>query len=227
MTFQELIDEQRSILDDQTGPPYLWTDADLLRYNNKTIDRLAGEAYLITDAATAAVCQIALTLLLGAHYTKSAKIIQIREVTLSGYTLPLTRRDLNWFKSHYPTWRSAAVGTPRMFTEEITTGKITFIPAPDANYTANLVVYRRPLDTEKLLLTAMSTGPVIPEQYHRYILNGVLSQAYGKQDAETFDKNLQLKYEVLFEKDVAKAFRENSLANFSSTTASPHKGFIG
>lgn len=226
MTLQDLFDEQRGILDDE-ATPYLWSDAELLRYNNKTVDRLATDAFLITDAATAAVCQISLTLLLGAHYTKHAKIIKVRECRLTGYTIPLTRVDLPWLQSHFSTWQSVSPSVPRFFSEDLTSGKISFIPAPDAAYTADLIVYRRPLTTELLVLSAMTASPIIDERYHKYILNGVLAQAYGKQDAETFDRNLQLKYEALFQKDINKAFNENMQTTYSNQTVSLHRGFTG
>ena len=226
MTLQDLIDEQRGLLDDEVKP-YLWSDVELLRYNNKVVDRLATEAFLITDAATVAVCQVSLTLLLGAHYTKHAKIAKIRECRLTGYTIPLTRVDLPWLQSHYSTWQSATASLPRYFSEDLMSGKISFIPAPDAAYTANLIVYRRPLTTELLTLATMTASPIIDERYHKYILNGVLAQAYGKQDAETFDRNLQLKHEGLFQKDIDKAFNENMQTTYSNQTVSPHRGFTG
>ena len=226
MTLQDLIDEQRGLLDDGTAP-YLWSDVELLRYNNKAVDRLATDAFLISDAATAAVCQVALTLLLGSHYAKHAKIVKVRECRLTGYTTPLTRVDLPWLQSHYSTWQSAAAALPRYFSEDLTSGKISFIPAPNAAYTANLIVYRRPLTTELLVLSVLTASPIIDERYHKYILNGVLAQAYGKQDAETFDRNLQLKHEALFQKDIDKAFNENMQTTYSNQTVSLHRGFTG
>lgn len=228
MTLQELIDEQRGLLDDEVKP-YLWSDVELLRYNNKAIDRLSTEAFLISDAATAAVCQVALTLILGAHYTKHSKIVKVRECRLTGYTIPLTRVDLPWLQSHLSTWQSMAASTPRFFSEDLTSGKISFIPAPDAAYTANLIVYRRPLTTELLALSpaGLIASPIIDERYHKYILNGVLAQAYAKQDAETFDRNMQLKYEALFQKDIDKAFNENMQSTYSNQTVSLHRGFTG
>jgi hypothetical protein len=227
-TLQELIDEQRGLLDDE-AKPCLWSDVELLRYNNKAVDRLATDAFLISDAATAAVCQVSLTLLLGAHYTKHAKIVKIRECRLTGYTIPMTRADLPWLQSHFPTWQSMDPANPRFFSEDLTSGKISFIPAPDAAYTANLIVYRRPLTTELLALSTagLIASPIIDERYHKYILNGVLAQAYGKQDAETFDRNLQVKHEVLFKKDLDKAFNENMQTTYSNQTVSLHRGFTG
>ena len=226
MTTQDLFDEQRDILDDVESP-YLWKDTELLRYNNKAIDRLAGEAFLITDAATAAVCQVPLTLLLGAHYAKHGKIVKVRNCRLTGNLIPLNRADIPWLEQHFPFWQSAAPSLPRYFSEDITSGKITFIPAPDASYTANLIVYRRPLTTEVLSLATMTASPIIDERYHKYILNGVLAQAYAKQDSETFDRTLQLKYEALFNRDINKAFVENVHSTYSNTTVTLHRGFTG
>lgn len=51
--------------------------------------------------------------------------------------------------------------------------------------------------------------------------------AYGKQDSETFNGNLQAKYEALFQRDIDKAFTQNMQTTYSNQTVSPHRGFIG
>mgnify|MGYP001592050679 CR=1 FL=1 len=224
LTLRDLIDENRDRLDDKTSP-YLWSDKELLGYNNRAIEDLAKGAFLITDSTTSAVCQIALTLAAGASYTKSAKIIRVRECRLTGYSVPLTKVDLPWLQSRYSTWQSATAGRPWYFSEDLTTGKITFIPAPDANYTANLIVYRLPIT--ELALATMAGVPEIPEGYHKYILDGVLAQAYMKQDAETFDRTLAMTHKKIFDANVEKAFRENMQSIYTSQTASPHRGFTG
>jgi len=73
----------------------------------------------------------------------------------------------------------------------------------------------------------MTASPIIDERYHKYILNGVLAQAYAKQDSETFDRNLQLKYEAMFQKDINKAFIENTQSTYSNSTVNLHRGFTG
>lgn len=224
MTLRELLDESRDKLDDKTTP-YLWSDVELLRYINRAIAKLCKGAYLIADSTTVAVCQVALTLLLGAHYTKHAKIILLRSAKLTGYNYPLAHLDETTLEERFPYWQAMNPGIPQVICDDLTSGKLTFIPAPDANYTANLVVYRLPLTD--LVLETTTGSPEIHERYHEYILDGVLYQAYGKQDAETFDRNLELKYEVRFERNIQKAFRENFKDSYSSKTVSLHRGFIG
>jgi hypothetical protein len=189
------------------------------------VNRLAKGAYLISDASTVAVCQISLTLALGSDYTKHTKIIKVRWARLTGYTYPITPVDLNWLEQHYSNWQSADPAVPKYLAEDLTTGKITFIPAPDAAYTANLIVYRLPL--ADLVLTAPTNSPEIPERYHEYILSGILSEAYLKQDAETFDKKLATDYLMIFESQIKKAFRENFMSIGVPTTVNMHKGHVG
>lgn len=224
MTLREILEETRDKLDDKVSP-LLWQDTELLRYCNRAVSRLAKGAYLISDASTVAVCQIALTLALGADYTKHAKILKVRWARLTGYTQPITAVALNWLEQHYYGWQSATPSVPKYLTEDLTTGKITFIPAPDAAYTANLIVYRLPLTD--LVLTALTAAPEIPERYHEYILSGILSEAYLKQDAETFDKKLATDYLMIFESQIKKAFRENFMATSIPTTVNMHLGHVG
>jgi len=224
MTLRDILEETRDKLDDKTAP-FLWSDTEILRFANRSVNRLSKGAYLISDASTVAVCQIALTLALGADYTKHTKIIKVRWARLTGYTQPIQAVDLNWLEQHYSSWQSAAPSVPKYLTEDLTTGKITFIPAPDAVYTANLVVYRLPLTD--LVLTVLTAAPEIPERYHEYILPGILAEAYLKQDAETFDKKLATDYLMIFESQIKKAFRENFMSTGVPTTVNMHRGHVG
>lgn len=224
MNLREILEETRDKLDDRITP-YLWQDTELLRYANRAVDRLARGAYLISDGSTAAVCQIALTATAGSEYNKHAKIIKVRWARLTECTYPITVVSLNWLEQHFYNWQTAKPAVPKYLTEDLTTGKITLIPAPDANYTANLVVYRLPL--VGLSLTAPGSSPEIPERYHEYILSGILAEAYLKQDAETFDKRLATDYLMIFESQIKKAFRENYINIGIPTTVNMHRGHVG
>src|SRR5512138_1318362 len=131
MNLQDILDEARSDLDDTTIP-YLWPNTDLVRYANRVVEILCEKAYLISDESTAPVCQLAI--LSGqASYTKHQKIVLVREIRLIGVTLPLTRVTLSWLQNHRAGWRSETPGQPQVFSEDIESGKVRLIPAPNAN----------------------------------------------------------------------------------------------
>ena len=88
------------------------------------------------------------------------------------------------------------------------------------------MVYRLPL--ADLVLTALTASPEIPERYDgEYIIPGILSEAYLKQDAETFDKKLAMDNLVIFEAKIKKAFRENMMSTGVPTTVNMHRGHVG
>jgi len=224
MILREILEEVREKLDDESTP-YLWADKELLRYANRAERRLAEGAYLISDATTAAVCQIALTLAAGADYTKHSKIVKVRQARILGQTTSMGIVDLDWLQQFYTTWQIATPDLPKYFSEDLTTGKITFIPAPGTSYTANLIVYRLPLND--LVLTALTASPEIPEKFQKYLMDGILSEAYLKQDAETFDKKLAMEYYVKFTANISKAFRENYQAFNLPGPVALHRGYSG
>jgi len=223
MTFQQILDEIRSALDD-TEVPYLWPDTDLLHYTNKAIEILTEKGLLISDASTAAVCTMSLSLLGGRSYTKHPKIIQVREIYFAGYTLPIHKVTLSYLAAHWPTWRSATAGKPLVFTEDYESGKVTFIPAPGVSYTANLSVFRYALTD--LSLSVLGASPEIHTRWHKYIKKGVLYQAYSKDDSEGYDLERAIKYEKEFLADCSQAAFEAYKSSYSSQTASPHLGFM-
>jgi hypothetical protein len=222
MTFQQILDEARSNLDD-TEVPYLWPDTDLLLYTNRAIEILTEKGLLIIDSSTAAVCTMNLSL--GTQsYTKHPKIIQVREIYLTGYTLPVIKKTMGWLAGHWPTWRSASAGLPRIFTEDYESGKVTFIPSPDQAYTANLSVFRYPLT--ELSLSVLGASPEIHIRWHKYIKKGVLYQAYSKDDSEGYDPDRSLKYEKEFLADCSQAAFEAYKLSYSSQTVSSHLWFM-
>jgi len=221
-TLTELLAEYRTDLADNETP-YLWLDVDLLRYINKSIDIMCEKAYLIADSSTAAYCLQNLSLAGGASYAKDAKVIQVRWIKLDGQTVPLTRATLNGLESHFPSWQSATATTPRYFAEDIEKGKITYIPAPDTAYVSRLLVYRYPITP--LVLASPSESPEIEERYHKYIKNGVLWQAFSKDDPEAYDSRRAASYKSQFDVDVARQALEIQKTWYASGTIGVHRGF--
>lgn len=221
MTLQEIIDDVAADLAD-TDTPYLWTNNDLLKYTNKSIDIMCEKAYLIADSTTALYC--VQNLVLGTQsYAKHPKVIQVRWARLDGMTIPVERKNLNWLESHFPSWQIVEPAFPRYFCEDIDQGKVTYIPSPDKAYTSRLLVYRYPVTP--LSLASPNASPEIEERYHKYLKYGILWQAYMKDDPEAYDPKRATEYKILFDKDVARQALEIQKTWFSSTTIGVHKGF--
>lgn len=75
--------------------------------------------------------------------------------------------------------------------------KVRWIYVPAEDQTVNLIVYRLPLesvnsDTRELELE-------IGEMHHQHILHWAKARAYGKQDAETYDKTKMLEFAQRFQ----------------------------
>jgi len=223
MTLQELINVIRFKLDD-TIQPYLWSDRELVIYINNAIEKLAAEAYLITDSVTNAVCKLSISATGGASYQKHASIVKVKSASFADTGGEIYKVNLNWLQNSYRTWRSATADRPRYFAEDITTGYITFIPAPDDDYDVDLIVYRLPLTP--LSLASLSGEPEIPARYHSYIIPGVLAECYSKQDADTFDKKLAMENSLIFQSLINKAFRENNKDVIGTSTVELHPAFI-
>ena len=222
MTLQQVIDEARDTLDDKVSP-YLWSDEDLTRYANRAQERLCEEAYLITDSSTVAVCT--LNLQSGVqNYTKHPSIVSVSEIWLPALSRPVAKKTRAWLESNYTSWRAVPAGAPIYFCEEIDTGKVTFIPAPNAAMAGNLTVFRRAL--VPLSASNPSASPEIPPASHKYLKYGILALAYEKQDTECYDPEKAAKNMALFERDIKKAFLQNDKANYSSQTVGVHKAFI-
>ena len=224
MTLQNLIDEARDKLDDAIQP-YLWSDAELVRYANNAVNRLCKEALLIVDSITVAICSVAV-LALTQNYAKDDRIVHVREATITPRATPLVKRNLDWLSHHWPTWRSAQAGTPIFFAEDIDEGKITLIPKPVANDTLSLTVYRFPLTQFADTSAGRAVSPEFHWEFHPHIHAGILAQAYGKQDSECFDRQMMERYEALFNRNVDKAKLDIYKKRYQSQTVGVHWGNI-
>ena len=224
MTNQNILDEARGKLDDK-GQPQLWSDDELIQYRNNAVNRLCKDALLITDSTTPAICTIAV-LANQAGYTKDERIIRVREGLITARSTPLVRKTMDWMSEHWPTWRSAQPGIPIIFCEDIDEGKITLIPTPKDNDTLSLSVYRYPMLQMANTKESRDSSPEFNFQFHQYIHEGILAQAYGKQDAECFDRTLMERYQKVFDRNVDRAKLEMYKTRYASQTVAVHGGYF-
>jgi hypothetical protein len=89
--------------------------------------------------------------------------------------------------------------------------------------TLNLSVSRLPL--VQLTLDLWETqSPEIKFDYHSSLVNGILREAYQKQDSQCLDKAKSEEHRGLFEKSKTKAYNEIQILRYGPTVLVPNRG---
>lgn len=191
MTVADFIAQFRSDLDDGAAP-YLWSDADIIRYLNGAVREACERALLIEDD-TSAAAQLT-TIISQPTYVLHASVIQIKRVAFRGRVLDETSIEAE--DECRSNWQSL-VGEPRRYIANDL--KIRLVPAPDTTEAVALTVYRRPLaefSVDPLVSGALS--PEFNQIYHERLLDWVYRCAYLKQDVEALNKSKAAEFDVLF-----------------------------
>jgi len=215
MIGRELITHMRESVLDDVAIPYLWPDAELLRFLNYAEVQACRRANLIIDATTtndsgtAATASTAgqkplcvLSVVAGQGvYQLSPKILQVKRCQLKSLTYPL-RGPLHYpqVDEEFSAWwgTNGTVGTcgsggyPEAFLNE-PGNTITLLFAPSSNDTAYLVVSRLPL-----ISFTMQTPPEIDEKYHIDLCDWAAKLAFSKPDSDAYNLNLAEMYEDSF-----------------------------
>ncbi len=189
MTAADLLAKVRARLDDKVdggNSSYLWSDQEIIDdYANPTREQMFLYCRsLLTDSTTAAdlaslpLCRI--PLLAGkATYAMSAKILRVLRLKLSSQQQPLTRIAAADLDSVCPGWEEEPPGNPWGYCPDLDTDCVTFIPAPAADDTARLTVYRFPL-ADISLDSDDELG--FRSEYHDDLISGILALAFSKKD---------------------------------------------
>lgn len=220
MTSDELYDAFRSDVVDVAGP-FLWSDSEVWRYMDdayKMFVRLIGgvpdvtspltQVDVVTGEADAEVSPLILKF-------REARLVSTgRELTIINHTdLPMTSnsdygqaRQMYLNKTPGPV-RYMLVGQQRK--------QVTWLQVPVEEDVVSLAVYRLPL---KRITDFGQEFDDIGEEHHEHLLLWMKARAYGKQDADTFDKGRSDFYSAAF-KDycaLAKAEWERSKSKVRS-----------
>lgn len=175
-----------------TAEPYLWADDEVFHYANEAQKKFCRLTGGLADASTPSVVQVTLTA--GNPWAAlSPLILKVRGVNGADgrYIDLLNFEDLQERKIKI----SDLHATPTVLILGMETDKVRAYPVPVANEVLELLVYRLPVaqinDFDQVL--------EIPEQHHTALLMWMKHLAYGKQDAETFDKTKREEFKVAFE----------------------------
>jgi len=184
-----------------------WSDIELLEeYANAARDKMfLAVKHLIIDSTTATdltaptplpLCSLAV-LANTATYAMSPKIIEVTSITLSGQYHSLEKMTVEEMDAAIPGWRNAGAGQPVIWIPDLNTDSITLYPPPAAPCTASLTVRRFPL--KRLTLATAATSCLdFREEYHEYLVYGILAEAFGKNDLEVKRPDLSVLYEGKF-----------------------------
>lgn len=182
MTLTEIRQKCRNMLDDVVGDnsDRYWSDAELNEFINTAVEQMCIHTRCLTDSITNSVCLI--PLVAGqTHYAISELILHIQTVQPSWQKSPLSRQSVVTVQSDWLDNK----GLPYSYLMDYSNGMLSITSTPEAVTTESLrlTVNRLPLAE----LSASTDKPEIHRQYHRRLVDGVLSQAFFKQDSEIFN----------------------------------------
>jgi hypothetical protein len=185
MKASEIILQARGLMKD-TKQTYLWSETELVQYLNSSHNEAAEKAKLFLESVNSAICRIPI---LAADpdpdYPIDNRIVEVLSAKLSTQSRPLYRRKRTELELWNPDWRNAAPGTPRWFLTDYTEGHLTLHQKSNADATLYLTVYRLPL--VRFTADNIDTEPEIHFRHHYRLVEGILAQAYNKDDSETLD----------------------------------------
>lgn len=194
----------REEMNDEAAP-YLWSDSWFFRRLDEAQKIFCRLTDGIEDASTAAIVEA--TILTGDEWVPLDKrILKVREVVNAA-----TGRSLYIYNTEEASQRGllfdGVPGEPRVLVSGQSKDKLRVWPMPNADMAVRLRVYRLPLVS---LTDAGDEEFEIDEQHHLALLHWVKSCAYGKEDAETFNRSKRDDYEQRFNAYCAMAKREQS-----------------
>ncbi len=202
MIASELYDLFRSDVVD-VAKPYLWTDTEVFAYMNDAYRQFVRLTGGVADSSSD-LTQIAIVT--GEQYAAvSPLILHFREAYLvsSGKEIVIANQeDAHKFRREdYGNTRTIIHDTTRGPVRYMVIGKermkVQWVQVPATDDVAQLSVYRLPLDT----ITEGSDTfdfPDIGDEHVEWLMHWMKHRAYGKQDAETFDKGRSDMYKASF-----------------------------
>ena len=163
MDLSELVSHTRNNVLRDTALPSLWSDAELTLYLNQAVKEFAIRTHEIVDDSTAAVTTFD-TVAGQAVYDLHESIIIVNEAGLVEYNdsdeeisyTPLRDRTRGQLRRRFSS------GRPCYYTAQVRTDSIRLDPTPDAVYTIEMIVARKPLAN----MANPTDEPEISEEYH-------------------------------------------------------------
>ncbi len=178
----------------------LWTTAELVHFANEAIKEVALRTQCIRDSGRDTVGLTSYAITAGTNsITVDRRVLSISRVWWDDTVLPakvLIANSEQFMDEGSSTWRTNTTDAPREFVCERTSRRLQLVGLPTVDGTIMLDVIRLPLEV-------IEDGvPEIPQQYLADCLDHMCALAYMKNDADTKDPDLSLRFAKLFERNV-------------------------
>jgi hypothetical protein len=206
---EELIERFRKEVHDTASPP-LWTDEEVVSYldeSQKWYCRLTGGIADSTSEVTRALMTTNEPFgdldprILKVRYAKrESDNQQIEILNFEDIENRPTKLTDYGRRPAYLTFDDERTGEVHAMVTGMEQDRVRWVHVPVEDDVALMIVSRLPLET----ITTDNLAPLeIREQDHHVLLRGMKALAYGKEDAETYNKALQEKHELAFIRDCA------------------------
>lgn len=212
MNSTEVLEVFREEMND-TAIPYLWSDALLFRYLDDAQKNFCRWTEGIEDSSTPAICR--LNVVAGTDwYRISPKILKVREAVdvATGRPVDVMNMEKASLKG---VLFDGKPGPLKVFVTGLEKSRVRAWPLPNAAATVELRVFRLPF---RDITDAGDQELEIDEQHHLALLMWMKHRAYGKEDAETFDRRKATEFEVMFRRYCAEAKTEQVRARHKAGT---------
>lgn len=202
MNLGELIVHLRCAVLRDDAVPYLWQDAELIRYLNQAVLEFAKRTHIIQDDTSDFTTFD--TVAGQAGYLLDSRILAVQELGLElddglgNLTYrPLVDRTRHQLLNNY------SQGMPCGYNLQVATQALRFYPVPDDIYTVRMLVARKPAYE----LRNSKDVPEIPEDYHLTLCNFAAYTALMNNDPERANMAAATGFRAQWDLDVRDAKR--------------------
>lgn len=201
MNLAELEALVREMADDETGER-LWTSERIRQLADEAQAEANFRTRFLVDSTSPRVCTVQLVAGQPDYRLHPAIIVPRRlefvPAETGGRPFTLDRVSFDHLDQRDPHWTSQT-GRPTAVVLDMQRGRFRLdrIPTATTLGTIRMVVWRRPLDAERL--EGPDDEPCIPEDQHPMLAHWILHKLYMRKDAETFDRDLSDRHGFLFQ----------------------------
>ena len=190
--------------------PYLWSDTLILRYLDEAQIEFCRRTEGIEDS-TSSICTLSVPA--GADsVTVSPKILKVRSATVAdtGRSLEISSIEAERGQPRVPA------GDPRTIVLKLNALKAQLLPAPSRDIVVGLDVMRLPLNRVESPLDETE----VDDMHSVALMHCALYRAYSRPDPETMDRTRADFFLQAFERECARASREQGRARKGGGTTS-------
>ena len=206
---EEIIQRARRKLDDEVSD-FKWDELELIDYLNDSIDEICLRSNVLVESQNESITSYTVTA--GEPLIElDNRIIKIKSARLllldqseenpnnRRYGL-LQSRPVTFFERYFWNWEEDE-SDPWAYIPDMQVGYIRLYPKPKLDDTLRLIVTRYPL--QRFNNQNLDEYPELPE-FHEYLVDGIMKNAFEKDDEDTNNQRKVIYYERRWDKLVNK-----------------------